>query len=104
MTGTTGAEAAGILVEAKANRPELRTGPKKPFRLSQEQVQRMSVPEQEISKRRSADNDLTIDAALSAATKALRNDFPTISLSPRATTSYQIESRSHGRWRSSGFR
>jgi len=86
-----------ILVEAKANCPELRNGPKKPFKLSQEQVQRMSVPEQEISKRRSLENNITIDAALSEVTEALRSEFPTIILG--RTSDYQLSNRIAFTWK-----
>lgn len=85
-----------ILVEAKANRLELKTGSKQSFRLSKEQQARLSATEQEACRNRSAENDARIRDALKAAEQGLAATFPTITLS--CDTDYQLSNRIAFAW------
>lgn len=84
-----------VLVEAKANKPELRNGAKKPFKLSKQQEQ-LSAEEQAACKRRSDKNALKIRTALSDANRALATTLEGIHLS--CDGDYQLSNRIAFAW------
>jgi len=86
-----------VLVEAKANHPELDNGPKTPFRLSAEQVRRLSPAQQAAAEQRSRENLVRIDSALAEATQALAATFPGIRLG--RDEDYQLSNRVAFAWK-----